>query len=207
MIDTLKNLFHLIYSISDIIAWGGYIALFIIVFTETGLMVGFFLPGDSLLVTAGLFAAKGNLNIFYLIVLLSLAAILGDSCSYWIGKKAGHALFHKEDSRLFKKKHLLAAQEFYDKHGGKTIVLARFVPIIRTFAPVIAGVAKMQYRRFVLFNVFGGIFWVTSMLLIGYYLGKLIPNIDKNIEWVIMIVIFLSILPIFIEYYREKRKK
>lgn len=205
MLDKLRDVFQLLYSLPDLIALGGYFVLFLIVFVETGLMVGFFLPGDSLLVTAGLFAAKGDLNIFLLIALLTAAAILGDSTSYFIGRKAGHALFHKEDSRFFKKKYLLAAQAFYEMHGGKTILLARFVPIIRTFAPVVAGVAAMDYRRFLSYNVFGGFFWVTSMLLIGFFLGKSIPNIEQNIHIVIAIVIVLSFLPMVFEYLKMRK--
>ena len=143
ILDPLKGLMHLLYSIPELIAFGGYFILFAIIFVETGIMLGFFLPGDSLLITAGLFAARGDLNIYILIPLLSFAAIAGDSVNYWIGKKAGHALFHRKESRFFKKKYFISAQKFYDKHGGKTIVLARFVPIIRTFAPVVAGIANM----------------------------------------------------------------
>lgn len=207
MLDEIKGVIHLIYSFPELIAWGGYIVLFAIIFAETGLMVGFFLPGDSLLVSAGLFAAKGNLNIIYLIILLSIAAILGDSCNYWIGRKTGHTLFHKEDSRFFKKEYLFSAQEFYEKHGGKTIVLARFVPIIRTFAPTVAGIGQMNYKRFLSFNIFGGILWVASMLLTGYFLGRAIPNIDKNIDVVVLIVIFISLIPLFVEYFRQRKKR
>ncbi|MBK5259184.1 MAG: VTT domain-containing protein [Thermoanaerobaculia bacterium] len=178
----------------------------IIVFTETGLMVGFFLPGDSLLVTAGLFAAKGDLDIVFLNLLLMTCAILGDATGYLIGKKLGPALFRKEDSLFFKKKHLIATQDFYDKHGGKTIIIARFVPVIRTFAPVVAGMAKMPYRRFALFNIVGGIGWVFSMTMIGYLLIKLFPDIEKHIHIVIIVVIFLSILPGIIEFMRARMK-
>lgn len=207
MLELISKFITAIYSFPELIAWGGYVVLFAIIFSETGLLVGFFLPGDSLLVATGLFAAKGDLNILYLILLLSIAAILGDSFNYWFGKKTGHALFHREDSRFFKKKHLCAAQEFYEKHGGKTIILARFVPIIRTFAPTIAGIAGMNYKRFLSFNIFGGFLWVSSMLLTGFFLGRLIPNIDKNIDKVILIVIFVSLLPLFFEYFRQRRKK
>ena len=207
MIELIKNFITAIYSFPELIAWGGYVVLFAIIFSETGLLVGFFLPGDSLLVATGLFAAKGDLNIIYLIILLSIAAILWDSFNYWIGRKAGHSLFHREDSRFFKKKYLLAAQEFYEKHGGKTIILARFVPIIRTFAPTVAGIAEMNYKKFLSFNIFGGVLWVASMLLLGYFLGQLVPNIDKNIDKVIIIVIFVSLIPLIVEYFRQRRKK
>ncbi|MBS3159963.1 VTT domain-containing protein [Candidatus Woesearchaeota archaeon] len=204
MLDKVKELFILLYSLPSLISSVGYFGLFLIIFAETGLMVGFFLPGDSLLVTAGLFASKGDLNIFFLIISLCTAAILGDSTGYFIGKKAGQRLFQKEDSRFFKKKYLCKTQEFYEKYGGKTIVLARFVPIIRTFAPVIAGIAKMNYKRFLFFNIFGGTFWVTGMLLVGYFLGKLIPNIEQNIHLVIILVIVISFIPVLIEYYKTK---
>ena len=207
IIELLKEWFHLIYSIPELISFGGYFILFAIIFIETGIMLGFFLPGDSLLITAGLFAARGDLNIYILIPLLSFAAIAGDSVNYWIGKKAGHALFHRKESRFFKKKYLISAQKFYDKHGGKTIVLARFVPIIRTFAPVVAGIANMDYKKFLSFNIFGGIFWVSSMLLIGFFLGKTIPNIEKNIHIVILIVIALSFIPLIVEYFKLRKEK
>lgn len=207
MLELISDFIKAIYSFPELIAWGGYVVLFAIIFAETGLLVGFFLPGDSLLVATGLFAAKGDLNIIYLILSLSFAAILGDSFNYWIGRKAGHALFHREDSRFFKKKHLLAAQEFYEKHGGKTIILARFVPIIRTFAPTVAGIAEMNYKKFLSFNIFGGVLWVASMLLIGYFLGQLVPNIDKNIDKVIIIVILVSFIPLIVEYFRQRNKK
>lgn len=206
MLELISKFITAIYSFPELIAWGGYIVLFAIIFAETGLLVGFFLPGDSLLVSAGLFAAKGDLNIVYLIVLLSIAAILGDSFNYWLGKKTGHKLFHREDSRFFKKENLLTAQSFYEKHGGKTIILARFVPIIRTFAPTVAGIAGMNYKRFLSFNIFGGLLWVSSMLLTGFFLGRLVPDIDKNIDKVILIVIFVSLLPLFFEYFRQRRK-
>ena len=204
--ETIRDFFHFLTDVRGLVQAGGYIALAIIVFTETGLMVGFFLPGDSLLVTAGLFAAKGDLNIVYLIVLLSICAIAGDATGFEIGKKLGPALFTREDSLLFKKKHLIAAHDFYEKHGGKTIIIARFVPVIRTFAPVVAGMAGMSYRRFALFNIVGGIGWVVSMTMIGYGLVTLFPATEKHIEKVILIVIFLSILPGIIEWWRAKRK-
>jgi membrane-associated protein len=205
-LDSIKELFHFLTDVEALIRWGGYVGLAIIVFTETGLMIGFFLPGDSLLVTAGLFAAKGDLNIVWLNLLLMTMAITGDATGYYIGKKLGPSLFRREDSRFFKKAHLIKTHAFYEKHGGKTIIIARFVPIIRTFAPVVAGVADMHYRRFALFNIVGGIGWVFSMTMIGYALGRLIPNIDAHIEKVIIIVVFLSILPGIIEWWKERRR-
>lgn len=204
--ESLRDLFHFLTDVRGLVQAGGYIALAIIVFTETGLMIGFFLPGDSLLVTAGLFAAKGVLNIVWLNVLLSVCAIAGDATGYYIGKKLGPALFRKEDSLLFKKKHLVATHEFYEKHGGKTIIIARFVPVIRTFAPVVAGMAGMSYRRFAMFNIVGGIAWVFSMTMIGYLLVTLFPSTEQHIEKVIIIVIFVSLLPGIIEVLRARRK-
>ena len=204
--ETLREWFHFITDVRGLVQWGGYLALAIIVFTETGLMIGFFLPGDSLLVTAGLFAAKGDLNIVWLNVLLMFCAITGDATGYYIGKKLGPALFRKEDSLLFKKKHLIATHEFYERHGGKTIIIARFVPIIRTFAPVVAGMAGMGYRRFALFNVVGGVAWVFSMTMLGYLLVTMFPATEQHIEKVIIIVIFLSILPGIIEWLRSRAR-
>lgn len=203
--DAFFDFLHRICSPRDLIAWGGYVALVAIVFSETGLLVGFFLPGDSLLVTAGLFAAKGDLHVVTLIVLLSIAAIVGDTVGYWFGAKTGPPLFSRPNSRFFKRDHLLKAHAFYEKHGGKTIVIARFMPLIRTFAPIVAGVAGMNYFRFVVYNVCGGIGWVVSMVLLGYGLGQRIPNIDQHIEKVIVIVVFLSILPGIIHVWRERR--
>ena len=204
--ETLREWFHFLTDVKGLVQAGGYVGLTIIVFVETGLMIGFFLPGDSLLVTAGLFAAKGDLNIFYLNMLLMTAAILGDATGYLIGKKMGPSLYRREDSLLFKKKHLIATQEFYEKHGGKTIIFARFVPVIRTFAPVVAGIAGMPYRRFAMFNIVGGIGWVFSMTMLGYTLVKAFPATEKHIEIVILVVIFLSILPGIIEFIRAKRR-
>jgi membrane-associated protein len=204
--EGLQDLIAQIPSIEEIIRWGGTLALIAIVFAETGLLVGFFLPGDSLLVTAGLFAARGDLNVVLLLVTLSIAAVVGDAVGYAIGRRLGPKLFKKEDSLLFKRKHLVKAHEFYERYGGKTIVIARFVPIIRTFAPTVAGAAEMTYSKFALFNVFGGILWVFSMVLGGYALGSVIPNIDKYIHYVIIIVVFLSLLPPVYEWWRERRR-
>ena len=204
--ETLREWFHFLTDVKGLVQAGGYVGLSIIVFVETGLMIGFFLPGDSLLVTAGLFAAKGDLNIVYLNLLLMTAAILGDATGYLIGKKMGPSLYRREDSLLFKKKHLIATQEFYEKHGGKTIIFARFVPVIRTFAPVVAGIAGMPYRRFAMFNIVGGIGWVFSMTMLGYVLVKAFPATEKHIEVVILIVIFLSILPGIIEFIKARMR-
>ena len=204
--ETLRDWFHFLTDVRGLVQAGGYIALAIIVFTETGLMIGFFLPGDSLLVTAGLFAAKGDLNIVYLNLLLMTCAILGDATGYYIGKKLGPALFRKEDSFLFKKKHLIATHEFYERHGGKTIIIARFVPIVRTFAPVVAGMAGLGYRRFAPFNNIGGIGWVFSMTMLGYGLVTMFPATEQHIEKVIIIVVLLSLLPGVIEWLRARSR-
>ena len=203
----LRELLSFLTDPQQLIRWGGYVGLFAIVFTETGLMFGFFLPGDSLLVTAGLFASKGDLDILLLNALLIVAAITGDATGYLIGRRMGPALYRRGDSRFFRRSHLIKTRLFYEKHGGKTIVIARFVPIIRTFAPVVAGVAGMQYRRFALFNVFGGIGWVVSMTMIGFLLGRMIPNIDKHIEIVILTVIAISFIPAVIHSWKERKEK
>jgi len=200
--DTVKEVFATLYQFDALIRWGGYTVLVAIVFAETGLLMGFFLPGDSLLVTAGLLAASdGLLSVWALIVLLSVAAIAGDSTGYAIGYHLGPRIFNREDSRLFHQNHLVRTQRFYEKYGAKTIVLARFVPIIRTFAPTVAGVGKMRYRTFLCYNVAGGIGWVASMTLAGFWLGRSIPHIEQNLHWVMSIVIVLSFLPIAREWW------
>jgi membrane-associated protein len=191
-------------ALYELVRWGGYVALTAIVFTETGLLIGFFLPGDSLLITAGLVAAAGGLEIWLLNVLLSVAAIVGDSVGYAIGYRAGPHIFTREDSRWFNKKHLVRTREFYERHGGKTIILARFIPIIRTFAPVVAGVGRMDYRRFLAFNVLGGIGWVCGLTWAGYLLGQTIPDIGRYIHVVIVVVIVLSLIPIGVEWWRAR---
>src|SRR5574342_568560 len=169
--EFLWDLFHRIYDVEFLVRTGGLLVLIIIVFTETGLLLGFFLPGDSLLVTAGIFAARGDLDLITLNTSLSLAAIAGDTVGYGIGARTGPKIFTREDSLFFNRKHLISAKEFYDRHGGFTIVIARFMPFIRTFAPVVAGVGAMRYRKFIAYNVFGGIFWVMTTTLAGYFLG------------------------------------
>lgn len=204
--ELLQEFFLNLYRFDELIRWGGYVVLVVIVFAETGLLAGFFLPGDSLLVTAGLLAAvDGVVNIWVLNVLLSAAAITGDSFGYWIGYHVGPRIFSREDSIFFHKNHLIRTQKFYEKYGAKTIVVARFVPIVRTFAPTVAGVGRMDYRRFLTYNVLGGIGWVMSMTLSGYFLGNFIPNIEKQIHWVILIVIVLSFIPIMREFWISRR--
>jgi membrane-associated protein len=207
MIEFLKDAFHFIYDVEGLIRWGGTFLVCGIVFVETGLFVGFFLPGDSLLVSAGIFAATGHLNLWWLLLLVSLCAVVGDQVGYLIGRKAGQALYRREDSLIFRKRHLERAHEFYEKYGAKTIVIARFVPIIRTFAPAVAGAANMNYRHFVTYNVLGGILWVWSMLLGGFWLGSLVPDINRHIHVVIAVVVFLSILPAIIEALRVRAKR
>jgi membrane-associated protein len=199
-------------DLTQLIQTVGYAGLFAIVFAESGLFFGFFLPGDSLLLTAGLLASRGTFDIVALIVLLAAAAILGDNVGYWFGAKAGPRIFNRENSRFFKRKNLIAAHEFYEKHGGKTIVLARFMPFIRTFAPIVAGAAYMHYRRFVFFNFFGGLFWVLSMLLIGFGLGTAAADVapeevDKYFLLLVVAVIFVSALPTMIHLWRENREE
>ena len=181
--------------------------MFGVVYAETGLLIGFFLPGDSLLVTAGLFAAGGQLNIIWLNLALMVAAVLGDATGYWIGYRAGMAIYSRPDSFFFRRKHLIAAHQFYEKHGGKTIIIARFMPIIRTFAPVVAGAGTMSYAKFATYNVVGGIGWVASMTLTGYFLGRAVPDLDQHLHLVVAAVIFLSLMPGMIAFLREWMKK
>lgn len=202
----MEEFFSRLYQFDELIRWGGYTALVAIVFAETGLLAGFFLPGDSLLVTAGLVAAgEGPLHIGWLIVLLSAAAIAGDSTGYALGYHLGPRLFSREESRFFHKAHLARTQRFYERYGVKTIILARFVPIVRTFAPTVAGVGKMRYPTFLTFNVVGGIGWVASMTLAGYSLGRMVPDIERYLHWVIAAVIILSCLPLVLEWQRARR--
>lgn len=203
--DLITEFFQKLGNLEELIKWGGLTVLIIIVFAETGLLIGFFLPGDSLLITAGLIAAQGFLDINVLIASLTIAAIVGDQVGYLFGKKTGPKLFKREKSLLFDKDHLLKAKEFYEKYGGRAIIYARFVPFARTFAPIVAGVGQMNYRKFVFFNIFGGIFWVFSMCLLGYFFGN-IPFIKKNFEYVIIGVILLSLTPIIAGYFKHRKE-
>lgn len=207
MLDTLRELLHKYRDLEVLVRLVGYPGLIGIVFAETGLLVGFFLPGDSLLFTAGFLASIGVMDVRVLLLTLSIAAVLGDQVGFVIGRKAGEALYRREDSRFFKRKHLIAAHEFYEKYGGKTIFLARFVPIIRTFAPTVAGAAQMDYRKFVFFNIAGGITWVFSMVGGGFLLGQSFPGLKKHIELVILGIIFVSVLPIVWEVWKARREK
>lgn len=183
------------FDLVELIKTAGYLGVFTIVFLESGLLIGFFFPGDSLLFTAGFLASQGYLDIRILIVGCFLFAVAGDSIGYYIGKKLGPKIFTKDNSIFFQKKHLERAQRFYDKHGGKTIILARFVPVIRAFAPVVAGVGKMDYRKFLIFNLVGGVLWAIGVTLAGYYLGSLIPNVDKYLLPIVGLIIIASVLP------------
>ena len=207
LLDFASGLLSGRHGLDDLVRWGGYVVLVAIVFAETGLLIGFFLPGDSLLITAGLVAATGQLNIWWLNVLLILAAVIGDSVGYSIGWRLGPKLFIREKSLLFNPKHVIRTRDFYERHGAKTIVIARFVPIIRTFAPVVAGVGQMAYRRFVFYNIAGGVLWVVSMTFAGYLLGQAIPNIGDHIHIVVVVVIVLSLVPIVIEVLKERKRR
>jgi membrane-associated protein len=197
--------FDNIYNVPVLIRAVGPYGLMAVVFAETGLLIGFFLPGDSLLITAGLFAAKGDLDIRFLVPSLILSAIAGNATGYAIGKRTGKALYSRPDSLLFRREHLRMTHDYYEKHGGITIILAQFIPILRTFAPVVAGVAEMGYTRFATYNVVGAIAWVASMTLGGYALGNIVPNIEQRIHYVVAVVIAISLLPPAIAWLRRKR--
>ena len=203
-------LLHLLRDPRPLVAAAGYPGLALIVFLETGAMI-FFLPGDSLLVTAGIFAHEGTLNLFALNALLIPAAIFGDACSYFIGARMGPRIFNRPKSRLFNPAHVQAAHAFYEKHGGAAIILARFMPLVRTFVPVVAGVGKMPFRRFAMFNAVGGAAWVMSMTFIGFFLVEIFNRVfhvdlDKHIEKVIIAVVVVSISPAVIAWLRERRR-
>lgn len=189
--------FDLLETLRSIANFGalGYIIMFAIVFAESGLFFGFFLPGDSLLFTAGLLASQGVFNIWILVPILIVGAILGDNAGYWTGKKFGRWLMKQPDSFFFKKHHLIKAQRFYEKHGGKTLILARFMPAIRTFAPIAAGIANMDYNKFFFNNVLGGVLWATSMTVGGYFLGRVIPDVDKYLLPIIGVIVVASVIP------------
>jgi len=182
-------------------AWT-YSILFLVIFAETGFVVTPFLPGDSLLFAAGAFASLGSLKVFWLFILLSIAAILGDTINYWLGHFIGPKIFNRENVRFLNKKHLEQAHWFYEKHGGKTIIIARFIPIIRTFAPFVAGIGKMTYWRFISYNIIGGIFWIAIFLFGGYFFGN-IPLVRQNFTLVILVIIFISILPAILHFFRR----
>ncbi|MBP9191915.1 MAG: VTT domain-containing protein [Ignavibacteria bacterium] len=203
--EVISDFFHYLRDLEGLIKWGGLTVLIIIIFAETGLLVGFFLPGDSLLITAGLLAAQGYLDINVMMISLILAAIIGDQVGYLFGRKTGPKIFNREKSLFFAKDHLVKANQFYDRYGGKAIIFARFVPFARTFAPIVAGVANMNYRKFVSYNIMGGILWIVSMCLSGYFFGN-IPFVKKNFEYVIIGVIILSLVPVVVGYLRHRKE-
>lgn len=205
---TISEFIHRLSNLRDLVHWAGLIGLVSIIFSETGLLVGVFLPGDSLLVTAGLLVASGQfqINVYWLATLLTAAAVLGNSSGYLIGKTTGPRIFRRDQSIFFNKKHAMRAHEFYEKHGRKTIILAQFMPIIRTFSPVVCGVAEVPFRFFFSFNVIGAIAWIWSMIFTGYFLGRYIPNVDQHITLVVIIVILVSIMPGIISGVRARQR-
>ena len=208
MLDAILHFFHALFDpegLKELIRGGGAPLICAIVFVETGFFVGFFLPGDSLLVTAGILSAGAVIPLKWLLGPVMLCAIVGDQIGYWIGRSAGGALYKREDSFFFRRSHLQRAHDFYEKYGGRAVILARFVPIVRTFCPPVAGAAKMPYARYLIFDIFGGIFWVGAMILGGYFLGRSIPNISQRIHYVITVVVLLSILPAIISILRARR--
>ena len=207
MLEFIRSFLHNLYDVQGLIQWGGTLLVCVIVFVETGLFVGFFLPGDSLLVTAGVFSAAGVLKIGYLAPLVTLCAIAGDQLGYWIGRRGGQALYKRRDSAFFKRRHLDRAHSFYEKYGGKTVILARFMPIVRTFCPPVAGAAQMRYARYVAFDVVGGCCWGAGLVLAGYFLGSVVPNIGQRIHWVIAVVVILSFIPAVIGVIRSHSRR
>jgi len=193
------------FDLIALIEAAGYLGLAAIIFAESGLFIGFFLPGDSLLFTAGFLASRGFLNIYLLIALTFVAAVLGDSTGYWFGKKTGPKIFSKDDSIFFHKDHIAKAEDFFKKYGAKTIILARFIPIVRTFAPILAGVGKMPYPTFFLYNLIGGGLWTIGVSLLGYFLGQLVPNIDKYLLPIIAAIIIISVLPNIFQILKRRR--
>src|SRR6266567_32310 len=209
VLDAILHFLHSLYNpdgLKELIGWGGAPLICTIVFVETGFFVGFFLPGDSLLVTAGVFSAAGVIPLKWLLLPVMLCAIIGDQIGYWIGRSAGAALYRREDSLFFRRSHLQRAHDFYEKYGGRAVILARFIPIIRTFCPPVAGAAKMSYSRYLAFDIFGGVFWVAAMILGGYSLGRSVPNIGQRIHYVIAVVVFLSVLPAIISILRARHE-
>lgn len=191
-------------AIDKLILGGGYVAIGLTIFAESGLLIGFFLPGDTLLFGAGILAAQGTFHLPLLITVIAVAAILGDNVGYSIGRRFGRQLFRRKDGAIFKQEYLQQAEAFYEKHGGKTVILARFVPIVRTFAPVVAGISHMPRSTFVLYNVIGGLLWGVTLPLIGYYIGSKIPGIERFVEPVILIVVVLSVAPAIIHLLRQE---
>ena len=208
MFDTILHFFHALFNpegLKELIRAGGAPLICTIVFVETGFFVGFFLPGDSLLVTAGILSAGEVVPLKWLLLPVMLCAILGDQIGYWIGRAAGSALYRREDSLFFRRSHLQRARDFYQKYGGRAVILARFVPIVRTFCPPVAGAAQMPYLRYLAYDICGGTIWVGATILGGYFLGRTIPNISQRIHYVILVVVILSLLPAVISILRSRR--
>jgi len=208
VLESILHFFRSLYDpegLKELIRSGGAPLVCTIVFIETGFFVGFFLPGDSLLVTAGIFAAAGVVPLRWLLLPVMACAIVGDQIGYWIGRTAGPTLYKREDSLFFRRSHLQRAHDFYEKYGGRAVIFARFVPIIRTFCPPVAGAARMPYTRYLMFDVFGGVLWVGAMILGGYFLGRNVPNIGQRIHYVIAAVVVLSLLPAVISIVRARR--
>lgn len=195
------------FDLISFITAAGYIGIALVIFAETGLLIGFFLPGDSLLFTAGFLASQDVLNIYILLIIAGIAAVVGDSTGYAIGKRLGPKVFSREDSLLFHKDHIERTKAFYEKHGGKTIIIARFLPIIRTFAPVLAGVGVMRYPTFLLYNIVGAILWAIGMPLLGYYLGSTIPGVDRYLLPIILVIVVLSVMPTAMHILRDKQTR
>lgn len=195
------------FELIPLIKSAGYIGLFGITFAESGLLIGFFLPGDSLLFTSGFLASQGFLDIRILAPLLFVGAVLGDSAGYAFGRRFGPKVFAREDSLFFHKDHILRAQAFFEKHGGKSIILARFMPVIRTFAPILAGVGNMRYRSFLIYNIIGGLLWAPGLLFLGYFLGRIIPEAEKYILPIVLLIVFASIAPQVFHILRDKKAR
>ena len=195
------------FDLTDLIRTVGYVGIWAIVFAESGLLIGFFLPGDSLLFTAGFLASQGYFNIWVLVIGCFIAAVVGDSVGYGFGHRYGRKVFNKEESLFFNPKHLIRAEEFYEKHGKKTIILARFVPVVRTFAPIVAGIGRMEYRTFLAYNIVGALLWAVGVTLLGYYLGKSIPDIDKYLIPGIIIIILLSVAQPMYHLFKEPENR
>jgi membrane-associated protein len=193
------------FDINNLIQSGGILLVALIIFAESGLLIGFFLPGDTLLLGAGIIASQGKISIGLLVLAVVLAAVLGDNVGYSIGRRTGHRIFKKEDGILFQKEHLLRAEAFYEKHGGKTIILARFVPIVRTFAPLVAGVGKMPRKRFMSFNIIGALLWGAGITMLGYWFGSKVPNLEHYIQYVLIGVILLSLGFSLLHLLREEK--
>jgi membrane-associated protein len=208
VLQSILHFFHSLYDpqgLRELIHSGGPPLVCFIVFIETGFFVGFFLPGDSLLVTAGIFAAAGDIPLRWLLLPVMACAIVGDQLGYWIGRSAGNALYHRKESFFFRRAHLQRAHDFYKKYGGRAVIFARFVPIIRTFCPPVAGAGFMPYGRYLAFDIFGGALWVGTMILGGFFLGRSVPNIGERIHYVIAVIVLLSVLPVIISLLRARR--